>query len=155
MGREGRRGVAAVVSPRATRVLECKVDRHIVGTVAGEPVDPVDDAVVRRVLGDVLDDPHEFGPVSLTYGLPRVGTLRGVRASTELGYTSLVVSYRNTAEWPRVGPGRTTLGRTETNGVDEAIGFAVRRRAQRVALFGRSMGAAIALQLADHPDTKS
>jgi pimeloyl-ACP methyl ester carboxylesterase len=84
-------------------------------------------------------------------GSTRAGTLRGVRVATELGYTSLVVSYRNTAEGPRVGTGRSTLGDTERADVDEAIGYAVRRGAQRVVIFGWSMGAAIALQLADHP----
>ncbi|SDY98794.1 alpha/beta hydrolase [Tessaracoccus flavus] len=84
-------------------------------------------------------------------GSTRAGTLRGVRVATELGYTSLVVSYRNTAEGPRVGTGRTTLGHTETTDVDEAIGYAVRRGAQQVVIFGWSMGAAIALQLADYP----
>ena len=84
-------------------------------------------------------------------GSTRAGTLRGVLAATELGYTSLVVSYRNNAEGPRVGTGRSTLGRTEATDVDEAIGYAVRRGAQRIVLFGWSMGAAIALQLADHP----
>jgi len=84
-------------------------------------------------------------------GSTRAGTLRGVRVATELGYTSLVVSYRNTAEGPHVGTGRVTLGRTEMRDVDEAIGCAVRRGAQRIVLFGWSMGAAIALQLADRP----
>ena len=84
-------------------------------------------------------------------GSTRAGTLRGVLAATELGYASLVVSYRNTAEVPRVGTGRSTLGLTEMADVDEAIGYAVRRGAQRIVLFGWSMGAAIALQLADHP----
>ena len=84
-------------------------------------------------------------------GSTRAGTLRGVLAATELGYSSLVVSYRNTAEGPRVGTGRSTLGDTETTEADEAIGYAVRRGAQRVVIFGWSMGAAIALQLADHP----
>lgn len=84
-------------------------------------------------------------------GSTRAGTLRGARVATELGYTSLVVSYRNTAEGPRFGNDRSTLGHTETSDVDEAIGYAVRRGAQRILLFGWSMGAAIALQLADHP----
>lgn len=84
-------------------------------------------------------------------GSTRAGTLRGVLAATELGYTSLVVSYRNTTEGPRVGTGRSTLGHTETADVDEAIGYAVRRGAQQIVLFGWSMGAAIALQLADRP----
>ena len=87
-------------------------------------------------------------------GSTRAGTLRGALAANELGYTSLVVSYRNTTEGPRVGTGRTTLGHTETTDVDEAIGYAVRRGAQQIVLFGWSMGTAIALQLADHPRHK-
>ena len=84
-------------------------------------------------------------------GSTRAGTLRGVQVATELGYASLVVNYRNTAEGPRVGTGRSTLGHAETADIDEAIGYAVRRGAQRIVLFGWSMGAAIALQLADRP----
>jgi pimeloyl-ACP methyl ester carboxylesterase len=84
-------------------------------------------------------------------GSTRAGTLRGVLAATELGYTSLVVTYRNTEEGPRVGTGRSTLGHTETADVDEAIGYAVRRGARQIVLFGWSMGAAIALRLADRP----
>ena len=84
-------------------------------------------------------------------GSTRAGTLRGVVAATELGYTSLVVTYRNTDEGPCVGTGRSTLGHTETADVDEAIGYAVRRGAQRIVLFGWSMGAAIALRTADRP----
>ncbi len=84
-------------------------------------------------------------------GSPRAGTLRGVLAATGLGYTSLVVSYRNTKEGPRAGTGRSTLGDTEMADVDEAIGYAVRRGALQIVIFGWSMGAAIALQLADRP----
>lgn len=81
-------------------------------------------------------------------GSPRAGTLRGVQVATELGYTSLVVSYRNDGEGPAVGNGRSTLGVTEVDDVDAAIGYAIRRGAERVVLFGWSMGASIALQLA-------
>lgn len=84
-------------------------------------------------------------------GSTRAGALRGVLAATELGYTSLVVSYRNTTEGPRVGTSRSTLGDAEMADVDEAIGYAVRRGAQQIVIFGWSMGAAIALRLADHP----
>ena len=84
-------------------------------------------------------------------GSSRAGTLRGTQAATDLGYTSLIVTYRNTTEGPHVGTGRSTLGDTETVDVDEAIGYAVRRGAQRIILFGWSMGAAIALQLAARP----
>ncbi|TFI04316.1 alpha/beta fold hydrolase [Micrococcus flavus] len=52
---------------------------------------------------------------------------------------------------PRIGTGRSILGHTETADVDEAIGYAVRRGAERIVLFGWSMGAAIALQLAARP----
>lgn len=51
------------------------MDGHVVGTVAGEPVDLVDDAVVGLVLGDVVDHPHEFGPVRLARGLPSIDEL--------------------------------------------------------------------------------
>lgn len=84
-------------------------------------------------------------------GSTRAGTLRGAQVATELGYTSLIVTYRNTAEGPRVGTGRSTLGHTETADVDEAIGYAVRQGAQQIVLFGWSMGATIALQLAARP----
>ncbi len=81
-------------------------------------------------------------------GSTRAGTLRGVQVATELGYTSLVASYRNDGEGPHVGNGRSTLGVTEVDDVDAAIGYAIRRGAKRIVLFGWSMGAAIALQLA-------
>ena len=84
-------------------------------------------------------------------GSTRAGTLRGVQVAAELGYSSLVVSYRNTVEGPRDGTGRSTLGDAEMADVDDAIGYAVRRGAGQVVIFGWSMGAAIALQLASHP----
>ncbi|PPH37296.1 phospholipase [Rathayibacter sp. AY1E3] len=84
-------------------------------------------------------------------GSTRAGTLRGVQIATELGYTSLVVTYRNDGEGPRGGTGRTTLGATEVDDLEEAIGYAVRRGAERIVLFGWSMGAAIALQIAHRP----
>lgn len=80
-------------------------------------------------------------------GSTRAGTLRGVQVAAELGYTSLVVSYRNDGEGPLVRTGRSTLGAIEVDDVEDAIGYAVRRGAERIVLFGWSMGAAIALQL--------
>ena len=104
------------------------------------------EALQRDGLADVVHHPENRGKGAAC----RTGFAR----ATELGYTSLVVSHRNTTEGPRVGTGRTTLGHTETTDVDEAIGYAVRRGAQHIVLFGWSMGAAIALQLADHPRHK-
>lgn len=85
-------------------------------------------------------------------GSTRAGTLRGVQVATELGLTSLVVSYRNDGEGPTVGSGRSTLGATEADDVEAAIRYAVRRGAERIVLFGWSMGAVIALQLAARSD---
>lgn len=84
-------------------------------------------------------------------GSPRAGTLRGVQVTTELGYTSLVVSYRNDGEGPRRGTGRSTLGATEVDDVDAAIQYAIDQGARQVVLFGWSMGAQVALQLATRP----
>ena len=83
-------------------------------------------------------------------GSVRAGTLRGVLAATERGYTSLVITYRADGEGPRVGNGRSTLGFAETDDAEAAIGYAMRHGARQVVLFGWSMGAAIALQLAHH-----
>jgi pimeloyl-ACP methyl ester carboxylesterase len=84
-------------------------------------------------------------------GSPRVGTLRGVQVAQECGFTSLVVSYRNDGEGPSVGAGRSGLGAAEVDDVRAAVQFAIDGGARRVVLFGWSMGAAIALQLADDP----
>nr|WP_263970277.1 hypothetical protein [Gulosibacter chungangensis] len=51
------------------------MDRYVVGTVAGEPVDFVDDAVRDLVGLDVLDHPHQFWPVGLACGLACVDEL--------------------------------------------------------------------------------
>lgn len=85
-------------------------------------------------------------------GSSRAGTLRGVQVAADLGYTSLVVSFRNDREGPRIGGGRSTLGTTEVEDVEAAISYAVRRGAERFVLFGWSMGAEIALQLAHMSD---
>ena len=85
-------------------------------------------------------------------GSPRAGTLRGVQVATELGLNSLVTSYRNDGEGPAVGSVRSALGITETEDVEAAISYAVRRGAERIVLFGWSMGAAIAVRLAQRSD---
>lgn len=84
-------------------------------------------------------------------GSPRSGPLRGARIAAELGYTSLVVSYRNDGEGPRTCTGRSTLGAAEADDVDAAVQFAAEHGARLIVLFGWSMGAAIALQLAADP----
>lgn len=111
-------------------------------------VTPVGHAPAWRIDGDLSTWAiHIHG-----LGSSRAGTLRGVRVATELGYTSLVVTYRNDGEGPHFGNGRSTLGVTEVEDVDAAIGYAIRRGAERIVLFGWSMGAAITLQLAQRAE---
>ncbi|MEI5582295.1 MULTISPECIES: alpha/beta hydrolase family protein [unclassified Agromyces] len=88
-------------------------------------------------------------------GSPRAGTIRGVQVAAELGLTSLVLTYRNDGEGPRVGSGRSTLGRTETDDVRSAMAYAREHGAERFILFGWSMGGAIALQIASDPESRS
>lgn len=84
-------------------------------------------------------------------GSTRAGTLRGVQVASEAGLTSLVVTYRNDGEGPNVGTGRSELGAAEVDDVRAAVQFARDNGARKVVLFGWSMGAAIALQLAAEP----
>ena len=81
-------------------------------------------------------------------GSPRAGTLRGVQVASEAGLTSLVVTYRNDGDGPTVGSGRSELGASEVDDVRAAVRFARQNGARSVILFGWSMGACIALQLA-------
>ncbi|WP_026378317.1 alpha/beta hydrolase family protein [Agromyces italicus] len=87
-------------------------------------------------------------------GSPRAGTLRGVQVAAETGLTSLVVTYRNDGEGPTTGSGRSTLGATEIDDVRAAVRYALGHGASRGILFGWSMGAAIALQLAAEPELR-
>jgi len=81
-------------------------------------------------------------------GTTRAECLRAVPVFAALGFTSLVVSYRNDGDAPRTRTGSYALGATEWRDVDAAIGWARRRGAQRILLMGWSMGGAIALQVA-------
>ena len=80
----------------------------------------------------------------------RITALRSVPAADQLGYTSLVVSFRGDTEGPAVLNGASTLGLTEWPDVDAAIAYALGHGAERVVLFAWSMGASIALQLTEH-----
>ncbi|MEC5185638.1 pimeloyl-ACP methyl ester carboxylesterase [Cryobacterium sp. MP_3.1] len=85
-------------------------------------------------------------------GSPRAGTLRGVQVAAEAGLTSLVVTYRNDGVGPTAGAGRSELGAAEVDDVRAAVRFARENGARSVILFGWSMGAVIALQLARDPE---
>ena len=82
-------------------------------------------------------------------GATRQEGLRAVRSARDLGMSSLLISYRNDGLAPSAQDGRYGLGSTEWRDVEAAIGYALKRGAREVVLFGWSMGGAICLQTAD------
>lgn len=72
-------------------------------------------------------------------------TLRGVAPLLRAGITCLVITYRNDDGAPRSAHGRYGMGVSEAHDVDSAIEEALRRDAQRVTLFGWSMGGTASL----------
>ncbi|MGO4237708.1 alpha/beta hydrolase [Pseudarthrobacter sp. YAF2] len=81
-------------------------------------------------------------------GGKRAGTLRGIPVARRLGLTSLVVSFRNDGDAPPSYDGRYNLGQGEWLDVDAGINYAISNGAEHIVLFGWSLGAAIALQVA-------
>ncbi|QSZ54348.1 hypothetical protein AYX19_16070 [Paenarthrobacter ureafaciens] len=81
-------------------------------------------------------------------GGKRAGTLRGIPIARRLGVTSLVVSFRNDGDAPPSYDGRYNLGQSEWRDVDAGINYAISNGAERIVLFGWSLGASIALQAA-------
>lgn len=82
-------------------------------------------------------------------GGKRAGALRGVPVAVRMGYTSLVVSFRNDGEAPPSADGRYTLGQSEWRDVEAAVQYAVDNGATEIVLFGWSLGASMALRVAD------
>ncbi|OJU39312.1 MAG: hypothetical protein BGN97_06865 [Microbacterium sp. 69-10] len=58
--------VLACRHQRDPGIAQRQVNRDVIGSVSGETVDLVDDAVIHLVSGDVLDHLHQLRPVSLT-----------------------------------------------------------------------------------------
>jgi pimeloyl-ACP methyl ester carboxylesterase len=80
-------------------------------------------------------------------GGKKSGALRGVPVADRLGYTSLVVSFRNDGEAPASGDRRYHLGQSEWRDVDAAISYVLDQGASQIVLFGWSLGGTIALQV--------
>lgn len=80
-------------------------------------------------------------------GATREECLRALPVLHRLGFTSLVVSYRNDVGAPRSPRGRYHLGDLEWHDVNAALHWATARGATEVVLVGWSMGGAIALQV--------
>jgi len=79
-------------------------------------------------------------------GATREECLRAVPVLHRLGFTSLVVSYRNDHDLAPSGSGRYHLGEAEWRDLETAVLFAVAHGAVDVVLVGWSMGGAVALQ---------
>ncbi|MCU1490883.1 MAG: secreted protein [Acidimicrobiaceae bacterium] len=80
------------------------------------------------------------------YGGSRSSALSFLPIIHELGCTALVVSYRNDPGAPASSDRRYHLGASEWEDLDAAMAYALAAGARRLALFGWSMGGAIALQ---------
>lgn len=100
--------------------------------------------------------PTAAGPVSSTWAIhahgmggKRAGALRGVPVASRLGITSLVVSFRNDGEAPPSNDSRYSLGQNEWLDVEAAINYAVDHGAERLVLFGWSLGGSMALRAAN------
>lgn len=78
-------------------------------------------------------------------GAPPQETLRGVAPLARAGITSLVIHYRNDRGAPVGENGRYGIGIAESRDVDSAIAEVRRRGAERVTLFGWSMGGTASL----------
>ncbi|MEO3939188.1 alpha/beta fold hydrolase [Dermatophilaceae bacterium Soc4.6] len=79
-------------------------------------------------------------------GAQREECLRAVPTLRRLGYTCLVVSYRNDVGAPPAPDGRYTLGLSEWRDLEAAMRYAIDHGARRLVLVGWSMGGAIILQ---------
>ena len=100
--------------------------------------------------------PTAGSPVSSTWAIhvhgmggKRAGALRGVPVVSRLGITSLVVSFRNDGEAPPSNDSRYSLGQNEWLDVEAAIKYAVDHGAERLVLFGWSLGGSMALRAAN------
>lgn len=77
----------------------------------------------------------------------RITALRTVPVAQQLGYTSLVPSFRADGEGPQTRLNASMLGQDEWEDIEPAIQYAVDHGAEKIVLFGWSMGAEVAFQL--------
>ncbi|MBF4613159.1 alpha/beta hydrolase family protein [Curtobacterium sp. VKM Ac-1376] len=122
------------------------------------PVGPAPAWVVRPAVGGGADADSEAGAVadagaSATWAVhvhgirtTRVTALRTVPAALELGWTSVVPSFRGDGEAPWEGRA-SHLGAREWVDVEAALDHAVANGAERIVVVGWSMGATITHEL--------
>ncbi|MFD1713660.1 alpha/beta hydrolase family protein [Amnibacterium flavum] len=78
----------------------------------------------------------------------RQEVLRAIPVFRDVGYTSLLISYRNDGEAPPSEDNRYSLGDIEWLDVEAAMLYALDHGAQQIVLMGWSMGGATVLQAA-------
>ena len=78
-------------------------------------------------------------------GAERREALRALPSVHALGYSALVVTYRNDPELPADGPGEYAFGAAEWEDLEAAVRHAVDAGAEEVVLYGYSMGGAIVM----------
>ncbi len=83
-------------------------------------------------------------------GAERAQSVRLLPLFHRLGWTSLVIAYRNHDQLPLEGDGRYRLGGEEWRTVASAVRWARARGARRIVLVGYSMGGGIALEFLRH-----
>jgi alpha-beta hydrolase superfamily lysophospholipase len=73
----------------------------------------------------------------------RAGGLRPLAALHGLGFPTLLIDYRNDVGAPASPDGHIQLGMTEWQDLDAAVRWAIQQGAQRLVLYGDSMGGSI------------
>lgn len=84
-------------------------------------------------------------------GSTRAGVLRSVSATAGQALPAVLPTYRNTAEGPRFGDGRSHLGQDETSDISSTLESLCITGHERLIIVGWSMGSQIALSLATDP----
>ncbi|QDG66691.1 alpha/beta hydrolase [Pseudarthrobacter sp. NIBRBAC000502772] len=116
---------------------------------------PVENGVAPAWRFEPANNSTAFGAWAIhVHGMggTRAGALRGVPVATRLSFTPLVVTFRNDGEATASADDRHMLGQSEWLDVEAALKFAIAEGAQRIVLFGWSLGGSIALRLADLSD---
>ncbi len=78
-------------------------------------------------------------------GANRREALRMLPTAVELGFPSLVITYRNDVEAPASPDGFYRFGKTEWEDLEAAADYAIQHGADKLVLVGYSMGGAIAM----------